>query len=196
LAPQSWGISFNPQRSWASLFRAFLLPGDRKTLADSSLRSCTSGQNLHDLAPVLQRLPPTQKAVPLLAPQVFSSGRDLCSLELSNLSGSPSAGTPIGGIFTPTVPSHSYEAPTLRFGTPMSLRVFKHQQPGSLPITGRRPVWPSRSRSLSHPFEGPTRDGLFFHLEALKPLRAQRSFSLPPVYPLLAEGGTAPRSPT
>jgi hypothetical protein len=196
LAPQSWGISFNPQRSWASLFRAFLLPGDRKTLADSSLRSCTSGQNLHDLAPVLQRLPPTQKAVPLLAPQVFSSGRDLCSLELSNLSGSPSAGTPIGGFSTPTVPSRPYGIPILRFGITTTLRVFKHQQPGSLPITGRRPVWPFRSQSLSHPFGGSTRDGLFFHLEALEALQPQRSFSLPPVAPLLAEGGTAPRSPT
>jgi len=31
----------------------------------------------YDLAPVLRRFPPTQKAVPLFAPQVFSSGRDL-----------------------------------------------------------------------------------------------------------------------
>jgi hypothetical protein len=43
-----------------------------------------------DLAPALQRLVPTPKAVPLIAPRVFSSGRDRCSLELSDLSGSPS----------------------------------------------------------------------------------------------------------
>jgi len=84
------GISFNPQRSWASPFRAFLLPGDRKTLAGLSFRSCAFGQNPHDLAPALQRLAPTRKAVPLVAPQVFSSGWDRCSPELSDLSGSPS----------------------------------------------------------------------------------------------------------
>jgi hypothetical protein len=91
LAPRPLGISFNPQRSWASLFRALILPGDRKTLSDSPLRSCAFRQNPYDLAPALQRLAPTQKAVPLMAPQVFSSGRDRCSLELSDLSGSPSA---------------------------------------------------------------------------------------------------------
>jgi len=84
------GISFNPQRSWASLFRALLLPGDRRILSNPSLRSCASWQNPYDLAPALQRLAPTRKAVPLLAAQVISSGRDRCSPEFSDLSGSPS----------------------------------------------------------------------------------------------------------
>jgi hypothetical protein len=90
VAPTPLRISFNPQRSWASLFRALILPGDRKTLTGSSFRSCASRQNPYDLAPALQRVAPTQKAVPLFATQVFSSGRDRCSLELSDLSGSPS----------------------------------------------------------------------------------------------------------
>jgi len=68
-----------------SSFRAI-----EKTLSGISLRSCAFRQNLYDLAPALQRLAPTQKAVPLIAPRVFSSGRDRCSLEPSGLSGSPS----------------------------------------------------------------------------------------------------------
>jgi hypothetical protein len=77
LAPKSLGISFNPQRSWASLFRALLLPGDRETLSSLSFRSCAFRQNLHDLVPALQRLAPTQKAASLRATRVISSGRDL-----------------------------------------------------------------------------------------------------------------------
>lgn len=72
-----WGTSFSSQRSWASLFRAFLLSGDRKTLSDLSLRSCASLQTLDGFGSALQRLPPTRKAVPLSAPQRISSGRGL-----------------------------------------------------------------------------------------------------------------------
>jgi len=43
----------------------------------SPLRSCASLQNLSGLVPTLQRFPPTRKAVPLLAPQCFTSGRGL-----------------------------------------------------------------------------------------------------------------------
>jgi len=35
VTPTPSGTSFSPQRSWASPFRAFLLPGDRRTLASS-----------------------------------------------------------------------------------------------------------------------------------------------------------------
>jgi len=43
-----------------------------------------------DLAPALQRVAPTQKAVPLLASRMISPGRGRGSLELSDLPGSPS----------------------------------------------------------------------------------------------------------
>jgi len=92
VAPTPLGISFNPQRSWASLFRALILPDDRKILSDLPLRSCALRQNPYDLAPALQRLIPIRKAAPLFATRVFSSGRDRCSPELSDLSGTPSVG--------------------------------------------------------------------------------------------------------
>jgi hypothetical protein len=66
------GASFNPQRSWASPFRALILPGDRETLAGSSLRSGASRQNPYDRAPALQRVAPTQKAVSLVAPECLA----------------------------------------------------------------------------------------------------------------------------
>jgi hypothetical protein len=90
VTPTPSEASFSPQRSWASLSRALILPGDRETLSDPPLRSCAWPQNPFDLTTALQRFSPTRKAAPLVAPRVFSSGRDRCSPELSDLSGSPS----------------------------------------------------------------------------------------------------------
>jgi len=175
VAPRPLEAFFNPQRSWASLFRALLLPGDRKTLSGLPLRSCAFRQNPYGLAPALQRLAPTRKAVPLFA-RVFSSGRDRCSPELSDLSGSPS-GDPWKGT-SPSLPS----PPVLSSSQPYDKGLngpqgLADRRPGSLPITGRRPVWPFRSRIPSHPFKGSTRSGLFFHLEAPGISRPPGSFS-------------------
>jgi len=97
----------------------------------TTLNRCSSG------------LIPPRKPCPSSLPKCLARVGTSCSLELSNLSGSPSLDAHVRGFSTLTFPSRSYEAPTLRFGTPMNLRVFKHRQLGSLPITGRRPVWPS-----------------------------------------------------
>jgi len=51
--------SFSPQRSWASLFRAFLLHKDRKTLSDSPLRSHALFQTLAALDRRLSGLLPS-----------------------------------------------------------------------------------------------------------------------------------------
>jgi len=80
LAPQPLEASFSSRRSWASPFRAFLPTDDRQALSNPSLRSCASSRNLYSLGPALQRLPPTGGAVPLVAPQMVSPGRDLGSL--------------------------------------------------------------------------------------------------------------------
>jgi hypothetical protein len=53
-------VSFNSQRSWASLSRAFILPCDRKKVSLSSLRPCTSSTNQGGLQPVLRRLAPAR----------------------------------------------------------------------------------------------------------------------------------------
>lgn len=82
--------SFSPQRSWAPLFRAFLLPGDRKTLSSFPLRSCAPRQNLPALPRRFSGLIPPKKPCPFLPPEgLVRVGTD-CSLELSDLSGSPS----------------------------------------------------------------------------------------------------------
>jgi len=73
MAPRPLGTFFSPQRSWASLFRALLLPGDRKTLSSFPFRSCAFWQNPYDLAPALQRVTPTRKAVPL-SPECLARG--------------------------------------------------------------------------------------------------------------------------
>jgi hypothetical protein len=80
--------TFHPQRSWASLFRAFLHLHGRICVSTNPLRSCAFLKDFPSLLPALQRLAPTVTAVPFFAPQRFRSGQGPCSLELSRLSGS------------------------------------------------------------------------------------------------------------
>jgi len=82
----------HPQRSWASLFRAFLHLHDRIRVSTHSLRSCAFPENLPGLLSALQRLPLTETAAPFFASQRFRSGQGLCSLESFRLSGSLSSG--------------------------------------------------------------------------------------------------------
>jgi hypothetical protein len=63
---QASETSFSPQRSWASPFKAFLLPHDRTTLSNDPSAHALPYKTLPDLVPALQRLQPTGKAVPLL----------------------------------------------------------------------------------------------------------------------------------
>lgn len=77
---------------------------------------------------------PPRKPCPFVPPEGLVRVGANCSLELSDLSGSPSIGAHAGGISTPTFPSRSYGTPILRFGTPMIHRVFKRRQLGFLPL--------------------------------------------------------------
>jgi hypothetical protein len=77
---------------------------------------------------------PPRKPCPFVPPGGLVQVGANCSLELSDLSGSPSAGAYAGGVSTPTFPSRSYGIPILRFGTPMIHRVFKRRQLGFLPL--------------------------------------------------------------
>jgi hypothetical protein len=69
--------SFSSQRSWASPFRAFLLFGDRSNRSQSDLPSLRFPTKPLGLVPTLQRIPPTEKAAPLVATQRFSPGQGL-----------------------------------------------------------------------------------------------------------------------
>jgi len=60
--------TLHPQRSWASLFKAFLHLGDRIGVSPHSLRSCAFPENLSGFLPALQRFTLTKTAVPFLAP--------------------------------------------------------------------------------------------------------------------------------
>jgi len=99
-----------------------------------------SGKTRTTLPRRFSGLIPPGKPCPSLS-RVFSSGRDRCSPELSGLSGSPS-----GGPRKRTSPSLP-PPPALmnpqpydkKFNGPQGL---PDRRPGSLPMTGRRPVWP------------------------------------------------------
>jgi len=69
--------SFSSQRSWASPFRAFLLPGDRFNRYRSNLPLLRFPAKPPGLAPTLQRVHPIEKAAPLIATRGFSPGRGL-----------------------------------------------------------------------------------------------------------------------
>lgn len=110
-----WEASFSSQRSWASSFRAFFLSSDRSEGFPSPLRSCALLQNLYDLVVALQRLSPTGKAVSLLAPRRFRSGRNRsCSPGPFSLLGSPSANPLAKSSPLPKSPSRLSSSSTLR----------------------------------------------------------------------------------
>lgn len=72
--PKSTEASFSSPRSWASPLEALLFHSDRFNVSIESFRSCTFVQNLFGLEPVLQRLDPAMKAVPLFASGWIRSG--------------------------------------------------------------------------------------------------------------------------
>jgi len=69
--------SFSSQRSWASPFRALLLLGDRSDRYRPDLPLLRFTTKPPGLVPTLQRVSPTEKAVPLFATQMISPGRGL-----------------------------------------------------------------------------------------------------------------------
>jgi len=75
LVPIPSEASFSSQRSWASPFKAFLLSGDRMDRSQPILPFLRFPTKPLGLVPTLQRLPPTEKAVPLFATQRFSPGQ-------------------------------------------------------------------------------------------------------------------------
>jgi hypothetical protein len=98
--------SFSSQRSWASPFRAFLLFGDRLGRSQPNLPSLRFLTKPLGLVSALQRVHPTEKAVPLVATQRFSPGQGLLlswdlrvsqalSPEKSSQRSSPPPGSPL-----------------------------------------------------------------------------------------------------
>jgi hypothetical protein len=117
-----------------------------------------------NLAPVLQRLDPTQKAVSLFASKVLAWIGTFALLSFWTSQASPSVGAGLWGISTLKLPSHASTLFDLTAQSFVRLRVFLRRQLGYSPLSGRRPVWPFRSPLFSHLFERFTRSGLFFHL--------------------------------
>jgi len=86
---QTSETSFSSQHSWASPFKAFLLPHDQITLSNDPSAPALPYKTLPDLVPALQRLKPTGKAVPLLLlPRGLIWTGASCSLGLYDLLGS------------------------------------------------------------------------------------------------------------
>jgi len=143
LALEPWEVSFNPQRSWASLFKAFLLPGDRKTLSSLPLRSYASDGNLSTSISRFSGFLPPRKPCPFLPPKCLAQVGTSCSLELFDLSGSPSTKCKLEAL--------SFELSPLSLMNPQPYDKKSTETQGlllgSLALSpyGRRPVWPSRS---------------------------------------------------
>jgi len=187
--------SFSPQRSWASLFRAFLLPGDRESLSGPPSVLALPDKTITTLPRRFNGLLPPRKPCPFLLPKCLARVGTFCSLELSDLSGSPSTYCETESFFLPAFPSHPLKPPTLRYGAP---RVSGPSPSHGLALSlyGRRPVWPFRSRTTCHPFKESARRGLFFPLKAPETSQPRSHFSLRPTALLLTGGGTSSRPPT
>lgn len=102
LATLSWAsevlhtleASFSPQHSWASPFKALLLPGDRKKVSLLLSALALPYKTFQALYRRFSGLLPPEKPCSFLHPDVLRRVGASCSLGLSNLSGSPSADPP------------------------------------------------------------------------------------------------------
>jgi len=134
--PKPWGSLSNPnalglRSSEPYSFRVIEKPF-RVFLSVLAL----SDKTLTTLSRRFNGLLPPRKPCPFLQPEGLVRVGACCSLELSDLSGSPSANAHVGGFSTPTFPFRPCGTPILRFGRPMNHRVFKRRQLGCSPLTG------------------------------------------------------------
>jgi len=109
------------------------------------------GKTLTTLPRRFSGLLPPRKPCPFVLPKCLARVGTSCSLELYDLSGSPSV-VPWKRAST-SFPSPLALTGALPYdktsGKPQGIPV---RQLGYLPITGRRPVWPFRSQTLSNLF--------------------------------------------
>jgi len=163
--------SFSSQRSWASPFRAFLLFGDQLDRSQPNLPSLRFPTKPLGLVSTLQRVSPTEKAVPLFATQRFSPGQGhLLSWDLrvsqalspgkSSQRSSPPPGSPL----------------TLRSKRPLNLSSPKSQGLRSflarlLPRKGAG-LLDLSDPNIIHLFESRSAAAYFFSSRAPNPLRS------------------------
>jgi len=112
VVPESSEASFSSQRSWASPFRAFLLPGDPFDRYRPNFPLLRFSAKPPGLALTLQRVSPTEKAAPLFATQRISPGRGLMlSWDF--------------GVFQALSPKETPERSSPPLGSPLALPIPK-----------------------------------------------------------------------
>jgi len=122
LAQRSLAASFSPQRSWASLFEAFLQPVIGRSRFQDSFRS---GAFLTNHAACYRRFNgfiPPRSAVPLFAPEGLIRVGAIASLRFLDLLGSPSSEDAIKCLSRklPSHPLNKTALPQLHSGIPGS----------------------------------------------------------------------------
>jgi hypothetical protein len=172
-----------------------LLLNGRVTLSSHPLRSCASRQNLPTSPPRFSGFLPLKKPCPFSLPKCLARVGTACSLELSDLSGSPSANPSKRASPSPRSPL-ALETPS-----PYEPNVSAPQGlPG--PAAWLSPLTGAGLSGLPNLVNPPTSSDdpqvmdYFFISKSPEALQPQRSFSKPPTATLLTEGWTAPRSPT
>jgi hypothetical protein len=102
-----WGTSLSSQHSWASPFKALLLPHEPVPLSKYPSTPALSHKTLTGLVPALQRLAHKESRAHLLLPRSLSQGRTNCSLGLSDLLGPLHRSTHAVSLYLTTLPSRS-----------------------------------------------------------------------------------------
>jgi hypothetical protein len=132
--PNPWGSFSTPNALGLRSSELFSSRAIKGTFRNPLSAPALSGKTITALLRRSSGLIPPRKPCPFTPPGGLVRVGAECSLELSDLSGSPSTGSHLGGISTPTFPSRSYGTPILRFGEPMNHRVFKSRRLGFLPL--------------------------------------------------------------
>jgi len=132
LIPSPLEASFSLQRSWASPFRAFLLPGDRGRVSPSLSAPALFHKTPSALYRRFSGLIPPGKPSPFVPPGGLARVGGSCSHGLSDLSGSPAADPSRKSSTPPGIPFHPSDPTSLRKPNPQVLG-FLCQRPGCLP---------------------------------------------------------------
>jgi hypothetical protein len=126
------GACFSLQRSWASPFRAFLLPDDRPRVTPRLSAPALFRETLSALHRRFSGFIPSEKPSPYMPPGGLVRARGNCSLGLSDLSGSPAANPFRRSSPPPEIPFRPWSPTPLR--EPDSWAIgFPCRRPGCLP---------------------------------------------------------------
>lgn len=174
---QSWGVSFNSQRSWASLFEALFRSNDRIRFSTSSSALALFHKTHRALCRRFNGFISSEQLSPSMPPHGLGEDGGRCSLEFFDLSGflqlglqkkaSPSFLSPLALRLCSSHKKHPHEPQGMSTQSGGLFLLFR----------GRQPVWPFPPTYCPTIFKAKPLADYFFVFRIHVPLRKRSARS-------------------